>query len=47
VSLTLVGEDMYTGIVCASQGGDTSVKDCDFVFTAPVVVGVWGEVPAR
>jgi len=47
VSLMLVGEDMYTGSVCASEGGDASVKDCGFVFTAPVVVGVWGEVPAR
>jgi hypothetical protein len=46
VSLALVGEDRYTDFVCASEGGDDSVKACDFVFMAPVVVGVWGEVPA-
>lgn len=46
VSLSLVGEDMYTDFVCASQP-DGAVKSCNFVFTGPVTVGVWGEVPAR
>lgn len=46
VSLSLVGEDTYTGFVCASQPEGT-VKSCSFVFDGPVTVGVWGEVPAR
>jgi len=46
VMLSLVGEDTYTDFVCASQP-DGTVKSCSFVFTGPVTVGVWGEVPAR
>jgi hypothetical protein len=44
VSLSLVGEDRYTDFICASQSDD-SIKSCDFVIGAPVIVGVWGEVP--
>ena len=46
MTLALVGEDMYTDFVCASQP-DGIVKSCNFVFTGAVTVGVWGEVPAR
>lgn len=46
VTLSLVGEDVYTDFVCASQE-DHTVTGCSFVIAAPVTVGVWGEVPAQ
>ena len=46
VELSLVGQDAYVGVVCASQT-DMTVDSCSFTFAASVTVGVWGEVPVR
>ena len=46
VTLALVGQDMYTGYLCADEPAK-SVTSCDIVIGAPITIGVWGEVPAR
>jgi hypothetical protein len=46
VALALVGEDMYTGYVCADEPA-RSVTSCNFAVGAPITIGVWGEVPVR
>jgi hypothetical protein len=46
VALALVGQDMYTGYVCADEPA-RSVTSCNLVIGPPITIGVWGEVPVR
>ena len=46
MSLKLVGQDMYSDFLCASEPGGI-VTSCEFVFTEAMTIGVWGEVCTR
>jgi hypothetical protein len=42
ISLSLVGQSIYTDYVCGSEP-DMAIITCSFVLTTSITIGVWGD----